>query len=234
MQHPTVPDVQNVKVSRVLNTGTSSAIVPFHNNPLHTVTTAHTHTHTSRMVRACPHTNSTDCTQKLTGTHKHHNHFSLVPICPVTTRKQIHIGLLDLCVCVCSNWGMREGYHVCVCTPDCCAVSGVNAQSGLIWQTNRPQGGWGIDVCLCVCLCVCLIEHGEEKRAQAQAGEVNSARPHCSLFLSDRWICTQRHSPNILADIAKKIVSNKYAEVIISFLIANFRSVRSLSRQTCV
>lgn len=85
-------------------------------------------------------------------------------------------------VCLCSNWGVREGYPVSVCVcmsvPDCCAVSGVNVQSGLIWQTNRPQGGWGIDVCLCVCLslCVCLIEQrGKRKRAREQAVEVKSA-----------------------------------------------------------
>lgn len=73
---------------------------------------------------------------------------------------------------------------MCVSVPDCCAVSGVNVQSGLIWQTNRPQGGWGIDVCLCACLslrvCVCLIEQKAEKkkkrkRAQEQAVEVKSA-----------------------------------------------------------
>lgn len=59
-------------------------------------------------------------------------------------------------------------------------------------------------VFVCLSLCVCLIEHREEKRARAQAGEVNSARPHCSLLLSDHWICTHRHPPNVLADIAKK------------------------------
>lgn len=114
MQRPPVPEVQDVKVSRVLNTGTSSAIVPF-TITLHTQSPQQTHTYTSKMVRACPHTHATDCTQKLTGTHKHHNHFSLVPICPVTTRKQIRTGLLDMCVCVCSNWGMRGAtMYVCV------------------------------------------------------------------------------------------------------------------------
>ena len=92
-------------------------------------------------------------------------------------------------VCLCSNWGVREGYPVCVCVcvcvcvsvPDCCAVSGVNVQSGLIWQTNRPQGGWGIDVCLCVCVClyVCVSDRAKgrekRKRAREQAVEVKSA-----------------------------------------------------------
>ncbi|KAK5608886.1 hypothetical protein CRENBAI_019062 [Crenichthys baileyi] len=40
--------------------------------------------------------------------------------------------------------------------PGCCAVSGVNVQSGLIWQTNRPQGGWGINVCFFVSVRVCF------------------------------------------------------------------------------
>lgn len=67
--------------------------------------------------------------------------------------------------------------------PDCCAVSSVNVQSGLIWQTNRPQGGWGIDVCLFVRVCLGFFmfvsdgEKGEGKRktAQEQATEVKSA-----------------------------------------------------------
>lgn len=84
---------------------------------------------------------------------------------------------MRVCVCLCSNWGVREGYSVCVCmsVPDCCAVSGVNGQSGLIWQTNRLQGGWGIDVCVCLCLylCVYLIEQREEKKERKQ--EVKSA-----------------------------------------------------------
>lgn len=67
------------------------------------------------------------------------------------------------------NWGMRERYPVCVrvwvrvCV---CRVSGVNVQSGLIWQTNRPQGGWGIDLCLCVCLCVCVQQSKWKGRAR--------------------------------------------------------------------
>lgn len=72
-----------------------------------------------------------------------------------------------------SNWGMREGYLMCVCVSvlDCCAVSGVNVQSGLIWQTNRPQGGQGIDVCLWVCLFFMRVsdrEKGKGKSAQAR------------------------------------------------------------------
>lgn len=79
-------------------------------------------------------------------------------------------------MCLYRKWGMSEGYPLCVparvcvwCVPapDCCAVSGVNVQSRLIWQTNRPQGGWGIDVCVCVCL-IEQKEKGEGARASSR------------------------------------------------------------------
>ncbi len=88
-------------------------------------------------------------------------------------------------VCLCSNWGVREGYPVCVCVCVCvCArlLCGLGCKRAVRTHlADKQAAGWlgnrRVFVCVFVFMCVSDRAKGREKRKRVreQAVEVKSA-----------------------------------------------------------